>query len=83
VPAEPANQRQSWDCAQQKGEVKMQFACRDMGMDCNFVATGSTVEEVKQKAMAHAQVVHADVLKTMSTPAQMAQMEKQLESVIK
>ena len=61
----------------------MQFACRDMGMDCDFKATGKTVEEVKQKAMAHAQVVHADLLKTMSTPAQKAQMEKQLESVIK
>jgi len=33
----------------------MQFACRDMGMDCDFVATGSTVDEVKAKAMAHAQ----------------------------
>ena len=54
-----------------------------MGMDCDFVATGSTVQEVKAKAMAHAQAVHADVLKTMSSPAQMAAMEKQLESVIK
>jgi len=28
--------------------------------------------EVKAKAMAHAQIVHADILKTMSSPAQMA-----------
>jgi len=61
----------------------MQLACRDMGMDCDFVATGSTVEEVKSKAMAHAQAVHADVLKTMSSPAQMAAMDKQMESIIK
>jgi predicted small metal-binding protein len=60
-----------------------QFACRDMGMDCDFVATGSTVEEVKAKAMAHAQAVHADILRTMSSPAQMAAMDKQLESVIR
>ena len=46
-------------------------------------ATGSTVDEVKTKAMAHAQIVHADILKTMSSPAQMAAMEKQMESVIK
>ena len=46
-------------------------------------ATGSTVAEVKAKAMAHAQVVHADMLKTLSSPAQMAAMEQQLESVIK
>jgi len=61
----------------------MQFACRDMGMDCDFVATGSTVQEVKAKAMAHAQAVHADFLKTLSSPAQMAAMEKQMESAIK
>ena len=61
----------------------MQFTCRDMGMDCDFVATGNTVAEVKAKAMAHAQVVHADMLKTLSSPAQMAAMEQQLQSVIK
>ena len=61
--------------------MKMQLECRDLGMDCDFVATGSTVDEVK--AMAHAQIVHADILKTMSSPAQMAAMEKQMESVIK
>jgi predicted small metal-binding protein len=52
-------------------------------MDCDFVATGNTVAEVKANAMAHAQAVHADVLKTMSSPAQMAAMEKQLESAIR
>ena len=61
----------------------MQLACRDLGMDCDFVATGSTVDEVKTKAMTHAQAVHTDVLKTMSSPAQMAAMQKQMESVIK
>ena len=60
----------------------MQLDCRDLGMDCDSVANGSTVDEVKAKAMAHAQVVHADILKTMSSPAQMAAMEKQMESVI-
>jgi len=61
----------------------MQLACRDLGMDCDFVATGNTVDEVKRKAMAHALEKHADVLKSMSSPAQMAAMEKQIESVIK
>jgi predicted small metal-binding protein len=59
------------------------FACRDMGMDCDEVITGSTVDEVAQLAMAHAQEKHADVLKTMTSPAQMAQMQQQLMSVIK
>ena len=59
------------------------FKCRELGMDCDFVATGNTVEEVKQKAFDHAGKVHADMLKTMSTPQQMAEMEKQVVSVIK
>ncbi|MCL5958846.1 MAG: DUF1059 domain-containing protein [Chloroflexi bacterium] len=62
----------------------LQFACKDMGMgfDDGFVATGATVEEVKQKAMEHAQEKHADMLKSMS-PEQMAEMDKKLESLIK
>jgi predicted small metal-binding protein len=57
--------------------------CRDMGMDCSFVVIGNTVAEVKRKAMQHAQEVHADVLKTITTPEQMAEMEKLMESKIK
>ena len=59
------------------------LACRDLGMDCKAVITGSTVEEVKKKALKHAQEVHPDVLKTMSTPAQMAEFDKVLESKIR
>lgn len=59
------------------------FACKDMQMDCGFVTSGETVEEVKDKAMAHAQKAHADVLKKMSTPAQMAEMEKMVVQAIK
>jgi predicted small metal-binding protein len=69
-------------CSSQRSKMKS-LACKDMGMDCDFVATGNTVEEVKQKAMAHAQVVHADILKTMSSPAQMAEMQKTMDKIIK
>ena len=59
------------------------FACKDLGMDCTFVATGETIEEVKNKAMAHAQKVHADVLKQMtSTPAKAAEMEQAMMKAI-
>jgi len=57
------------------------FKCRDLEMDCDFVATGNTVEEVKQKAFEHAGKVHADLLKSMSTQ-QMADMEKAVVSKI-
>ena len=44
----------------------LKFECKDLGMDCNFVATGTTAEEVKKKAVAHAQTVHKDLLAKMT-----------------
>ena len=32
----------------------LKFACKDVGVDCDFVTTGENFEEVKQKAFAHA-----------------------------
>ncbi len=60
----------------------MKFACKDIGMDCDFVATGASKEEVMQKAMAHGGVTHADAMKNM-TQEQMAQFGKQLEASIR
>jgi predicted small metal-binding protein len=34
------------------------LACRDVGVNCNFVATGETEEEVMQKAGEHGKKVH-------------------------
>jgi predicted small metal-binding protein len=60
------------------------FACKDMGMECDFVATGATAEEVTRKAMEHAQIVHGEMLKQMtSTPAKMAEMQQALAKSIK
>ena len=56
--------------------------CRDLGMDCNFVATGETVDEVKNKAFDHARTVHAEMFKDMNTPQQMADMEMMVVSKI-
>ena len=58
------------------------FACKDLGIDCNFTATGATKEEVMQKAMAHGGTVHADMMKNM-TPEQSAGFAKKLEAAIK
>ncbi len=60
----------------------MKFACKDAGLDCNFVATGTTAKEVKEMAMAHASVVHADMMKNM-TKEQLEQMTKTVEANIK
>ncbi len=32
--------------------------CRDVGMDCDFVAQGKTEEQILQKAAEHAQATH-------------------------
>ncbi len=58
------------------------FDCKDMGMQCNFSATGQTVDEVKNKAVQHAQQVHADMLKGMS-PQQVDDLVKAIVDKIK
>lgn len=58
------------------------FACRDVGVDCDFVTTAPTAEEVKNQAFAHASVVHADLLKGLSKD-QMAEMTSAVEASIK
>lgn len=58
------------------------FACKDLGIDCNFTATGATKEEVMKKAMEHGGVAHADLMKNM-TPEQSAGFAKKLEASIK
>ena len=60
----------------------LKFACKDVGVECDFVATGATAEEVKEKAFAHAGVVHADMLKAMNED-ELAQLTKAVEANIK
>lgn len=60
----------------------LKFACKDVGVNCSFVATGASVEEVKKKAFAHAGVVHADLMQQMSEE-QKAQLTKAVEASIR
>ena len=60
----------------------LKFACKDVGLKCDFVATGATAKEVKEKAFAHAGVVHAGMLKTMNKE-EMAKLTKTVEANIK
>jgi len=57
------------------------FACKRLGLDCDFVATGATKEEVMQKAMEHGGTVHADLMVNM-TPEQSAAFARKLEEAI-
>ena len=57
------------------------FACKDLGVDCEFVATGPSPEELKSQALSHAGAVHAGLLQAM-TDGQKAEMVKALEAAI-
>ena len=57
------------------------FACKDLGVDCEFVATAPSPEEVRTQALSHAGVVHAGLLQAM-TDGQKAEMVKALEAAI-
>lgn len=58
------------------------FACKDASVDCDFIATGDSVDEVKQAAFAHAEVAHKEILKLM-TPVQLEELAKTVEAKIK
>ena len=57
------------------------FACKSLGLDCDFVATGASKDEVMKKVMDHGGTVHADLMKNM-TPEQSAEFAKKLEEAI-
>jgi predicted small metal-binding protein len=59
----------------------LKYACRDLGVDCDFETTGATVEEVTEKVFAHAHVVHKDMLSKM-TPMELAELNKSVISAI-
>jgi predicted small metal-binding protein len=43
-----------------------EIGCRDMGVNCNFVAKGTTDEEVKKALWSHAEKAHAEVIKSLT-----------------
>lgn len=57
------------------------FACKNLGVDCDFSATAATKEEVMKMAMEHGGTAHADMMKDM-TPEQMAEFGQKLEASI-
>ena len=64
-----------------------QIACKDLGISnldpkYTHIVTGNTVEEVMQKSMEHAKTAHSDMLMTMSSPQQIAEMEKLMKTKI-
>lgn len=59
----------------------LEINCRDLGMDCDQVIAGDTLEEVKQKAMAHVKEEHADEINSASSP-QSADLEELIARLV-
>lgn len=64
-------------------EVPMELKCDDVvpGLGCNFVATGSTAEEVHGAMMAHGGVVHVNLMDGKS-PEEMVTAKTEMDAHI-
>lgn len=58
------------------------YACKDLGVDCDFSTTAKTPEEVKRAAFAHGDEVHKDMMQSM-TQEQLADLQKAVDGAIK
>ena len=58
------------------------LACRDLGMDCSFVATGKTAEETKKNAFDHGGKAHAEMMAKMSAD-EMKAFEAKIDTMLK
>ena len=58
-----------------------QFACKSLGLDCDFVATAATGAELMPQIMAHGGTAHADLMAGMDE-AQMAEFGKNVAAAI-
>ncbi len=63
-----------------KTEMKT-LACKDMGVECDFVAKGSTNEEVKRKMMDHAGEAHPELIDN-SSPEEIRMMEEKMDMLM-
>lgn len=55
-----------------------QLACKDLGSDCDFVAKGNTIEEVKGNMMSHIKMAHSDM-----EDKEKDEMKKKMDNMIK
>lgn len=54
----------------------MKISCRQMGLDCDFVADGDTSDEVKQVLLNHGLAYHMGYLMGLSKSQQQALLRK-------
>jgi predicted small metal-binding protein len=61
----------------------MKLGCKDMGVQCGFVAEGKSADEVKKKLTSHAQKAHAELMKEMTKEDQASMVKKMDELLAK
>ncbi len=59
--------------------MKMTFACRDVGVDCPYVASGKNEEELMTDVVKHSKEVHKYTDEQLQDP----EMIKQVKAAIK
>jgi len=59
--------------------MKIKYTCKSMGLNCEFVVIGETMEEVTSKAFEHVREMHADQFNSLELPAEIERMKKSLE----
>lgn len=60
------------------------LSCKDMGVECDYVSTKPTAQEVKDDLSTHAQEVHSEMLAGMSEQDKsemMRQMDERMKDV--
>ena len=59
------------------------ISCKDMGVDCGYVAKGETAEEAVNKLNAHATKAHPEVVEEMSKKMSEKEMIDDMMSKVK
>lgn len=60
----------------------MKYACKDLGLNCSYVAIAANKEEVLKRAIRHGGTAHGDMMKKLSRE-QLEKFSQRLETVIK
>ena len=58
------------------------LSCRDIGHDCDFMATADTEEQVRQLLYVHAARAHPKTEQTL-TPSQARELDRQIKAQMK
>jgi predicted small metal-binding protein len=60
----------------------LKFACKDLGLNCSYIAIGANKETVLKKALRHGEIEHTGLIKKLNRE-QKESFNRQVETVIK